>query len=408
MTLDAAASLRYSVKYCVTTFQDSFRQYLGKYYDFSFNNDEVIIRPPAFVGFTLAVAAFTNLSDGGQPVVNDTDRAFAIRLLTSLAKAHVANGGFWGNQWQSALWASRVGCGAWMLWDYLDPEDQEYVRNMVIYEADRFLGMSAPVWSGPGDPDTKAEEDAWNASIDELAASMMPGHRNASAWLEKSIEYRLNSKARKSDLSRNEIMHGRPLQNWLLGYNIYEDGSVINHGIYPNPDYIGAIPALTNFGAVVFPLAGKRIPVAVLFNQDLVYYCLADREWSSGEYAPPGGTIYQSDGSIYWPPLSGAEIERKNSFYIWAMADASANLLGFDNLTKQRGDYWERLHGKRLLQDQSARLDGSCGESIETGGKDAEYNAVEIIAMRYMLHWLKYQGVIGFTNELPENFPQKW
>ena len=123
------------------------------------------IRPAAQNAYTIAVALFTGAYDS-ELVSTSEDTALlrAVTIVKSLAKDHLANGGnihAWGNQWQSAQWASKTAVAGWLLWDHLEDCDKEYVRKMIEYEANRFLTMTPPSANENYIINTHAEENGW-------------------------------------------------------------------------------------------------------------------------------------------------------------------------------------------------------------------------------------------------------
>jgi hypothetical protein len=75
-----------------------------------------------------------------------------------------------------------------MLWDDLDPETRRTLANVALFEADRFIAADyrVPYWAdrekviSPGN--TRAEENAWNSMILQLAVAMFPGHPHCRRW----------------------------------------------------------------------------------------------------------------------------------------------------------------------------------------------------------------------------------
>jgi len=57
---------------------------------------------------------------------------------------------------------------------------------------------------------------------------MMPGHPHHDAWMRKSVELMVTTYARPSDVTRSDVINGRPLSAWLHGSNSNEDGSLVN------------------------------------------------------------------------------------------------------------------------------------------------------------------------------------
>ena len=123
-----------------------------------------------------------------------------------------------------------------MLWDKLDAETHKMVQTLVIDEADRFIapGYKVPYWTAPDGHvntpgDTKAEENAWNATILQLAVAMMPHHPHIERWKHICSELMISAFSLKSDLQNDKIVDGKPVRDWLHGFNVRDDGAVINH-----------------------------------------------------------------------------------------------------------------------------------------------------------------------------------
>jgi hypothetical protein len=117
-------------------------------------------------------------------------------------------------------------------------------------------------------------------------------------------------------------------------------------------------------GTLYVALAGLTIPDANRFNCDLIYRNFVDHRWHGF------GPIYQADGSIYWPI---EKEERKGLNYLnYALADAGAVFLGYDNLASIKGGVWEDKHTNKGVE-----------------AKLTEFTA----ASGYLLHWLAHQGV---------------
>ena len=69
--------------------------------------------------------------------------AMCIKLINSVVEEHRSNhpddqeDRYWGDSWQSLLWAENIGLGAWLLRDSMKPEDYAKAERMVLNEADR-------------------------------------------------------------------------------------------------------------------------------------------------------------------------------------------------------------------------------------------------------------------------------
>jgi hypothetical protein len=123
--------------------------------------------------------------------------------------------------------------------------------------------LPVPYWTGrPDDGDTKAEENSWNSMILQVAIAMMPAHSHAARWKEKCSELMVSAYSLKKDLENPLVLDGKPVKAWLKGYNVREDGAVINHGRgFVHPDYMVCI-TLQLRGYLTQSLAGRPVPVA--------------------------------------------------------------------------------------------------------------------------------------------------
>jgi hypothetical protein len=131
-----------------------------------------------------------------------------------------------------------------MLWEDLDAEAKHMLVAIVEAEANRFIapGYRVPYWADrekviyPGD--TKAEDNAWNCMILHVAVAMMPEHPNVQRWRWAGSELMVSAFSLKKDMEANKtVLDGKAVKDWLKGYNVREDGAVINHAIV-HPDYM--------------------------------------------------------------------------------------------------------------------------------------------------------------------------
>ena len=234
------------------------------------------IRPAAQSAYSIAVALFTNAYDSDiTGVSNDEALNCALLIVKSLAKDHMANEGIghpWGNQWQSAQWASKTAITGWILWDYLNESDKKNLFRMIEYEANRFLEKKPATANEDYVNDTHAEEDGWDATGIQTACALLPNHKNFKLWLDKSIEYRLNALATPSDMQNKNMVDNKVVKEHVYGYNVDSLGALGNHKAYPHPDYMAAPLRHTTEGSLFLKLAKLPIPEANSFNCSLVYW----------------------------------------------------------------------------------------------------------------------------------------
>lgn len=304
------------------------------------------MRPAAQAAYSIAVSLFTHSYDASFTRVSaDVAQTRAITIIKSLAKDHLINGGIghpWGNQWQSAQWASKVAVAAWLLWDQLDTTDQTHVRNMMEYEANRFIHMTPPAANENYQVNTHAEENGWDATGIQTACALMPGHENHQVWFDKLIEYRLTALATPEDLQNRRQMYGREVRQHVGGYNIDRAGSLGNHGAYPHPDYMAAPLRHSVEGALFFRLAGKDVPECNRFNYMRVYNNFQHHVWH--DRSP----IYLQDGRVYWP--IDIEEDRRFEYITFGIIDIGAQLFGARGEDKLEGANWEGKHSARAFE----------------------------------------------------------
>ena len=414
-----ASILQNASKYALTTWWNTARNYAAQdatnYLDFGGVN-ETSIRSPAMEAYGLTVALQTGVYDPVTAGVSASDaRSRTLKLIRSLGYRHLANGsGGWGNVWESALWAALAGTSGWMVWPELSAADQEYVRRMVEYEANRFINYPVPYYQNragtiisPGD--TKSEENAWNASILHLAVCMMPGHSNVLAWRSKALELTISTYARPSDINRTNTYNGRTLAAWLNGSNANEDGTVINHNIV-HPDYICS--GLNEFQpALVYLLAGKPVPQSSFFNLDQAYHAMVDLNFIVGATPyptgltnnPPGGFIFSQNSSnqpttnVYYPNDNDWGTSRRMHF---AMMDANVHAFGLDGSAKVSGDVLEALHDQTVLDMQARFTDGrTYGATSEDTYALREEWVCHFAGKNLLTKWLLHQSPIQITND---------
>jgi hypothetical protein len=356
------------------------------------------IRMPASAAFGIATAIATGIYDEqvcGVPI--DEARSRVLKLVKGDAALHKVNGDIkngWGDAWQSAVWATLAGHAGWMLWDDLDRPTQRMVAAMVEYEADRFIrpGYTVPYWNGK-DGDTKAEENAWNATVLQLAVAMMPRHPHVPRWKLIASELMVSAFARQEDMKSNTtVIDGRPVKDWLKGYNIRDDGALVNHNII-HDDYMTTFSMnLRSF--LVQSLAGQPVPQSADFNAAVVYRSLAERVWPSPPYKPPGGTMYiPGKVEVYYPEGTDWSNYRFDIFY---GIDCYADLFGWDKGRPYQAADWMRLRAKKILEMQARHPDGRMFAKGEFDTyRGAEQMTCWVLADVFLLHWLHDTGNLG-------------
>lgn len=327
---------------------------------------ERAVRLPAMAALTVATA--TRTKGHYDAAVGRTTReaiAYAGWLTRSIACTHRAiSPGGWGGAWQTPHWAMLAGEAGWLLWDRLTPQVREYVAQMVVSEADYVLTRATEYWAdksgtivSPGN--TKAEENAWNAALLELAVNMMPTHPRMMLWRTKAVDLEVASFATLNDMSSSKVVNGLPLSTRLRGANAFNDATVENHHRI-HPDYMTNIQQLW-WAADFARLANRATPAAAFHNAELVYQAFSSVQFQAGSlgpngvpYAEPGGSIYRpGSGDVYFPQgtLWGAP---RRAHFINFDAHASAYRLDVASAIKAEEALSYHVLDQLALQAQNA------------------------------------------------------
>jgi hypothetical protein len=377
-----------------------------------FATPEYNVRLPAMAALTVAISTRTGAhSDPNVGRTRDESIAYADWLVRSLACTHLAlTPGGWGHAWQSPHWAMLAGQAGWMLWDQLTPQTREYVAQMVVDEADYTLTRATEYWAdasgtvvSPGD--TKAEENAWNAALLELAVNMLPTHPRAPRWREKAVDLAVASYATLTDRNRGDLVNGVPLSTRLQGSNAYADHTVENH-LRIHPDYMANIQHLW-WAADLARLAGRPTPEAIFFNAPQTYAAFSTLPFTEGAtgpiggpYAAPGGTIYQPTAAypaeIYFPQGSTWGTVRRAPFI---SLDSHAMAYGLDALAPLKAEDALRAHlvGQLKMQGRSGvdgrtySTDRALAETEDTYLGREEY-AAQQLATAWLARYLARNG----------------
>jgi hypothetical protein len=336
------------------------------YYDplSSGTNSEEEIRRSANAALAAAIMLRTTKWRKVNGITRQQLLNFARWNIRSLACQHGASTpGGWGNDWQSALWAVTTGQAGWLLWDDLTVQERGLVAAMVVSEAEyasargpRYFRNRLNQELTPGD--SQSDEVSWDLTAPALALSMMPHYGSAPHWRTSLIAMSIAAFARPDDLHRPQDVNGVRLDIRLPGTNANEDGTVTNHGIV-NPDYTQNVEHLW-WAATMLRSGGRKVPEAVFLNADIVYRALAKVNFPAPPYAPPGGTVYRADGSIYYPMGAGWGVRRPATFVgvdsfanVYAAKDVNARTFLAQHAADTRA-MQERFADGRIYADGTA------------------------------------------------------
>ena len=366
-------------------------------------NTEHFVRPVSHEAFAIAISLKLNVYDphyvgvSKEEAINRTTR-----MINSLAYHHKVNRGDkgWGDQWQSAFWAAQAAQAAWIMWEYLTPENRQLISKMIIHEADRFINYDVPYYKDLEENvlikgDSKAEENAWNSNILTIASAMMPKHPHHKEWIAKSIELQISAYAAPSDTDSKQKINGFELNKILKGSNMEANGTVVNHRII-HPDYMVCI-ALNIMNIWNYSLAKQKSPAASLFNADKVYYALVDLKIKDGN------TIYvktpdgKASPQMYYP--DGNDWGGKRQACYWLL-DILAGIFNFDKNVSVKGFDWAKERNKKMLYMQSRDSSGQYYQGAkEDSFKTREEWVAKHAAFAYLGLWMQKNKLHHLTNK---------
>lgn len=371
-----------------------------EYIDFG-GRAEKFIRPATHQAFCLAIAlkwGIYNPDITGVPP--EEAKARTIRMTKSLCYRHKANTPKgWGDEWQSALWASQAALAAWFMWDELDETTRQLALNMLIHEANRFNDYKVPYYKDREGKilfkgDSKSEENAWNSTILVAACVMLPDHRNWKTWNKKAIELQVSAYSLPDDWKKNKIVNGFPFKK-LEGSNIEENGTVINHNII-HPDYMAAIMGSATNGWI-YRLGGMKIPEASLVNGDVVYYAFTDLKFKDGK------TIYvrnESNGAssnMYFPEGNDWGLKRQANY--WLM-DVMAEIYGWDQQSSIKAKDWAVTREAKMLEMQNRDTTGQFYQSPKENSFASREEMIPYhLGFGYLGLWEQRNNMIQITDK---------
>jgi hypothetical protein len=201
----------------------------------------------------------------------------------------------WGDAWQSAHWAQKLGCGAWYVWDELPEDVRSGVRRVVAHEADRIAGSTPPHQIRL---DTKAEENAWNSRILSVVQLLLPDDSRRPGWESAFQKWALSSLLRPADERSTTMVDGRTVAAQFSGANIHDDFTLENHNIV-HPDYMTCI-SLSLGAELDYALSGRRPPECLHYNVAEIYENLKWFMLPDGGFVYPNGQDWQLFRNADW------------------------------------------------------------------------------------------------------------
>lgn len=168
--------------------------------------------------------------------------AWALRMIRFNLRSHHAGGKAatdlqsWGHSWISVLCLERLGHAVDALGEMLPEEDRQLLHRVYVSESDWLLDHYEIV-AGLVD-NNKPESNIWNGCMLHRTARQVPDAPRRQEYLEKGTQFLLNGISTPADAESAEIVAGRPLADWHVGANMY-DNMACNHHRYLNVGYMG-------------------------------------------------------------------------------------------------------------------------------------------------------------------------
>ncbi len=366
------------------------------------------IRPVSHAVYCIGLSLYYDYYDEEIVGVPREDaRAMCVKLIRSVVEEHRSNhpdsrdDRYWGDSWQSPLWAENIALGAWLLRDDMEPEAYEKVERMVIDEADRLTyAFEIPYYRDatgeivyPGD--TKGEELAWDAKILALACAMFPDSEKTPDWSDKLERMLVSATALPEDVGSERIVDGQKVGEMIDGSNVNEDGTVVNHDLI-HIDYMATILEEMGDTIAVYRIAGAPVPEAAVFNLDRIYRGLICTDLGKYDEKRTGSRFYLRDGDgqpTGEVTMPGENDWGKPGYAIYYLCDVLADTQALDADIEEgcEARVWEELHFEKLCAQLRRETDGAITGQYFQPGENAfvsgelfmMHNLAEAYVLRY-------------------------
>lgn len=201
---------------------------------------------------------------------------YSLKMLRYMLETHV-EGGYhsvegdkWGHTWISILGIERCMHAVAELIPYLNDEDKELLRKVLISEADWLLD-SYPVeagkdgsWSGEFAKSNlnRPESNMWNGAYLYRILSMYPDCPNAEGYRRKGKQFLVNAISVDVDAESEVVYDGDMVKDLYVGSNFF-DSYALDHHSYLNVGYM--VITLSNLAMYHFACKtnGFEVPMAL-------------------------------------------------------------------------------------------------------------------------------------------------
>lgn len=333
---------------------------------------EQAILPPCYACRILSSAihyGLFNVEITGISIEEATKKT--VLLISSLVKYHCSNSeNGWGNCWQGALWAEMLGMSACFMKDYLSDDVWTLVCNMIRSECDYVVSYAGVnVYKDRrgtiiNEGDSKAEENAWNATILALAIAAIPDDTRQGERIRRFIELNITAMSRPSDVFSDKIIDGYSFEN-SPGSNINEDGSVVNHGKW-HIDYMASpIESLAESSIALSYARERKFFNCLCFNVDIIYNALVELDLGKFDSSKTGHHFYErtrtgeTSSTTNMPGNNEWGSNRQANYFL---VDIYADLIGADRDLPDRlkANKWAKCRLEKITEmmrrDNSGRI----------------------------------------------------
>ena len=368
------------------------------------------IRPVSHLIYCVGLALYDGYYDEDIVGVSGADaEAMCVKLISAVAGEHRSNhpdatdDRYWGDSWQSALWAENIGLSAWLLRDRIAPEIYAKVERMVLDEAHTLIyDYEIPYYRDadgtivyPGD--TKGEEIAWMAKLLALARFMFPDSEERGAWDDQLERMLVSATAMPEDVGSDRLVDGRKVGEMISGSNINGDGTLVNHNLY-HIDYMATILEEMGDTIVLYRIAGEPVPEAAVFNLDKIYQAMIEVDLGKYDESRAGKYFYirdengQPTGNVEMP---GEDDWGKAGYAIYYLCDVMADTLGLDREIEvpRKAWVWEKLHFEKMREQISRQAEDKAPGQFFLPGENS-FVSVE----SFMMHNLAEAYVLAVSH----------
>lgn len=200
---------------------------------------EYVIRPHINILCTLGSYLYLNQCDLISAIISKEDLIKKIRkgvhwacethLTGSLDVETFLDRKRWGENWRSSIWASVLGVCSVFCREILDQKLITRIKEIVAFEADRFIDLLPPSGS---EFDTKVEENAMDTLVLAWAINLNPKHPNVSKWELSLRKWAVNIASCIHDKTDHSEYFGSSVAKTVSTQNLFPDMTAENHGFF--------------------------------------------------------------------------------------------------------------------------------------------------------------------------------